>query len=65
MDESSREFTRDWVRKFWVHDGSREAVEGRARGRGGRVRVGLVAFLRRMEGVDRCERMYEGWLIFV
>ena len=51
--------------KFWAHDGRRVDGEGRAGGRGGRVRAGLVAFLAADGGVARCERMYEGWLTFV
>ena len=52
-------------KKFWAHDGRRVDGEGRAGGRGGRVRVGLVAFLRRMEGlpgVSACTRA--GWHLF-
>ena len=46
-------------KKFWAHDGRRVDGEGRARGRAGRVRVGLEALLRRMEGltgVSACMR---------
>ena len=43
MDESSREFARDWAKKFWAHDGRRVAGEGRARGRGGRGAGGPFA----------------------
>ena len=51
--------------EIWAQQGRWEAGEGRARRGGGRVRAALEALLRRMEGLHRYERMYEGWLTIV
>ena len=53
----AREITRDCERmceigqEIWAQDGRRVAGEGRARGRGGRVRAALEGLWRRMEGL--------------
>ena len=50
--------------KFWGQHGRREAGEGAGVVAAGEVRAGLEGLWRRMEGLQRQERMYERWREF-